>query len=224
MELVTSELTALGLKTIGYKTMNTTGQNRQNSGYKVLLLLVVGLTAFSSTMKELSQLHHFALDASHLIAELSDKFYPAQAVPSIPQTAEIQQTTIKVETCELKQSLPSVELPWLSNAAARPTEPKPPRAVVPRPSQVIDFKNDVPLPGEIQIAKLKKIPQIDVDAVHFAFRVANGDEPDVLVTTELPKSEVKNKPCRAREIRFNPRDREMSLKSLNNCINLRFAS
>ncbi|HKY43103.1 MAG TPA: hypothetical protein VJM50_08400, partial [Pyrinomonadaceae bacterium] len=153
--------------------MNTTGQNRQNSGYKVLLLLVVGLTAFSSAMKELNQLQQFALGASHLIAEWSDKFYPAQNVPPIPQTTEIQHTAIKAETCELKQSLPSVELPWLSNAAARPTETKPPRAVVPRPSQVIDFKNDPPLPSEIQIAKLKKIPQIDIDAVQFAFKIAN---------------------------------------------------
>ena len=203
--------------------MNTTGQNRQNSKYKAILLLVVCMTAFSSAMKELNQLQQFALDASHLIAEWSDKFYPAQEVLPVPQTTEIQQTTIKVETCELKQSLPSVELPWLSNVAARPAETKP-RAVVPRPSQVIDFKNDPPLPSEIQIAKLKKIPQIDFDAVQFAFRIANGDEPDVLVTTELPKSEVKNRARRHREIRINPRDREMFLKSLNRSINLRFAS
>ena len=153
--------------------MNTTGQNRQNSGYKVLLLLVVGLTAFSSAMKDLNHLQQFALDASHLIAEWSDKFSPSQDVPPIPQAPEIQYTASKVETCELKQSLPSVELPWLSNAAARPVETKPPRAVVPRPSQVIDFKNDPPLPSEIQIAKLKKIPQIDIDAVQFAILNAN---------------------------------------------------
>jgi hypothetical protein len=203
--------------------MNSTGQNKQNSGYKVILLLAVGLTAFSSAMKELNQLHQFALGASHLVAELSDRFYPAQDVPPVPQTAEIQ-PAIEVETCELKQSLPAVELPWLSNAAARPTEPKPPRAVVPRPSQVIDFKNDVPLPGEIQIAKLKRIPQIDVDEVQFEFRIANGDEPDVMVTTGLPKSELKNRARKHRDIRFNPRDREVFLKSLNRSINLRFAS
>ena len=204
--------------------MNSTGQNKQNSAYKAILLLVVGLTAFSSAMKELNQLHQFALGASHLIAELSDKFYPVQDVPPVPHTAEIPQPAIEVETCELKQSLPSVELPWLSNAAARPTEPKPPRAVVPRPSQVIDFKNDAPLPGEIQIAKLKRIPQIDIDAVQFEFRIANGDEPEMLVTTDLPKSDAKNRARKHREIRFNPRDREMFLKSLHRSINLRFAS
>jgi hypothetical protein len=219
-----SELAALGPKTLGTKAMKSTGQNKQNSGYKVLLLLVVGLTAFSSAMKDLSQLHHFALDASHLMAEWSDKFYPAQDVPPIPQTAEIQPAAIKAEVCELKQSVPSVELPWLSNAVARPAEPKPPRAVTPRPSQVIDFKSDLPLPGEIQIAKLKRIPQIDIDAVQFNFRIANGDEPDVFVTTDLPKSEFKNRARKHREIRFNPRDREMFLKTLNRSINLRFAS
>ena len=204
--------------------MNRTGQNREKSGYKVLLLLVVGLTAFSSAMKDLNHLRQFALDASGLVAEWSDKFSPAPEVPSVPQTIEVHQTAIKVETCELKQSEPSVELPWLSNVVApRPVETKP-RAITPRPSQVIDFKNDLPLPSETQIAKLKKIPQFDFDSAPFVFRIVNGDdEPDVVVTTELPKSEVRNKARRYREIRINPRDREM-LKNLNRSINLRFAS
>ena len=202
--------------------MNNTGQNRQDGRYKVVLLLVVGLTAFSSGMKELKQLHQFTLDTGRLIAHWSGKFYPSQEVPPVPQTIEIQQTAINVETCQLKQSQPSVELPWLSNVA-RSTETKP-RAVVPRPSQVIDFKNDLPLPGEIQIAKLKKIPQIDIDAVQLGFRIANGDEPDVLVMTEFPKNEVKTRTRKHREIRFNPRDREMFLKSINRSINIRFAS
>ena len=204
--------------------MNSTGQNREKSGYKVLLLLVVGLTAFSSAVKDLNNLKQFTLDAGQLIAELSDKFNQAPEVAPIPEAIEVHQTAIKVETCELKQSRPSVELPWLSNVVPpRPVETKP-RAIVPRPSQVIDFKNDLPLPGEIQIAKLKKIPQFDFDSVPFVFRIVNGDdEPDVVVTTELPKSEVKNRARRHREIRINPRDSEM-LKSLNRSINLRFAS
>jgi hypothetical protein len=202
--------------------MNSTGQNREKSGYKVLLLLVVGLTAFSSAMKDLNHLRQFTLDASELIAEWSDKFSPAPEVPAVPQTIEVHQTAIKVETCELKQSEPSVELPWLSNVVApRPVETKP-RAITPRPSQVIDFKNDVPLPGEIQIAKLKKIPQFDFDSAPFVFRIVNGDEPDVVLTTET-KSDVKTRARRYREIRINPRDREM-LKNLNRSINLRFAS
>ena len=203
--------------------MNSTGQNREKSGYKVLLLLVVGLTAFSSAMKDLNHLRQFTLDASELIAEWSDKVSPAPEVPPLPQTLQVHQTAIKVETCELKQSQPSVELPWLSNVVApRPVETKP-RAITPRPSQVIDFKSDLPLPSETQIAKLKKIPQFDFDSASFVFRIVNGDEPDGVITTELPKSEVKSRPRRYREIKINPRDREM-LKSINRSINLRFAS
>ena len=202
--------------------MNSTGKNREK-GYKAILLLVVGLTAFSSAMKELNQLRQYAFEASRLIAEVSDKFYPAQEVPPIPHTIEIQHKTIEVETCQLKQSIPSVELPWLSNNVARPAETKP-RAIGPRPSQVIDFKNDLPLPGDIQIAKLRKIPQIDIDALQFAFKIANGDEPDVVVTTDLPKTEVRNRARKHREIRINPRDREMLFRSLNRSINIRFAS
>lgn len=204
--------------------MKSTGQNGERAGYKVILLLVVGLTAFSSAMKELNQLQQFALQASHLMAQVSEKFAPAPVpqaplIPQVPQTAEIQ-TEVKVETCELKQSVPSVELPWLSNVA-RTTESKP-RAVVPRPSQVIDFKSE--LPSEIQIAKLKKIPQIDVEQLQFEFRIATDAERDALVISELPLTQFKTKTRKPRDIRINTRDREMFLKTLNRSINLRFAS
>ena len=85
MELVSSELAALGPKIFRYKSMKSTGKNREQ-GYKALLFLVVGLTAFSSAVKELNQLQQFAFDASRLVAEWSDKFYPAQEVPAFPRT------------------------------------------------------------------------------------------------------------------------------------------
>ena len=207
--------------------MKSTGQNGERAGYKVILLLVVGLTAFSSAMKELNQLQQFALQASHLMAQVSDKFAPAPVppspqvpqVPEVPQTTE-SQTTEKVETCELQQSVPSVELPWRSNVTR--TKDSKPRAVVPRPSQVIDFKND--LPSEIQIAKLKKIPQIDIDPVQFEFRIATDAERDAFLVSELPRPQVKTKTRRHGDIRISTRDREIFLKTLNRSINLRFAS
>ena len=207
--------------------MNSTGQNGEKAGYKVILLLVVGLTAFSSAMKELNQLQQFTLDASRLIAQFSDNFAPAQIpqapeVPAPPQTIEIQRTASRVESCDIKQSVPSVELPWLSNVS-RPSSAKT-RAIVPRPSQVIDFKGDLPRPEEIQIAKLKKLPQFDFDQVQFAFRIATDGEPDALVISDLPVPHGKTRTRKQREIRINPRDRERFLKSVNRSINLRFAS
>jgi hypothetical protein len=201
--------------------MNSTGQNEKN-GYKVLLLLVVGLTAFSSAMKELNQLQQFSLDASRFIAQLSDKF-TATEVPAVPVTGEVKPTVVKVESCEIKQSLPSVDLPWLSGVAH--TTPRPaPRAVVPRPSQAIDFKVDVPLPGELEIAKLKKFAPIEIEPVHFDVTVTTPAGPDAAEFTELPVTSFKVKTRNQRGIRINTRDREMFLKSWNRSINLRFAS
>lgn len=201
--------------------MNSTGHNGEKAGYKVILLLVVGLTAFSSAMKELNQLQQFTLDASRFIAQLSDRFAPAE-IHQLPQTTETLHTAIRVKTCEITQSHPSVELPWLSSVSQ--ARARKPHAVVPRPSQVIDFKQDFPLPSESQIARLKKIPQIDIDPVQFEFRIAPGAEPDVLVISESPMNSVKTRVRKQREIRFNPRDREIFLKGLNRSINLRFAS
>ena len=205
--------------------MNSTGQNGEKAGYKVILLLVVGLTAFSSAMKELNQLQQFTLDTSRVIAQLSDRFAPAQipAVPAVPATPE-PPLTIEIQhtasSCDSKQSAPSVELPWLSNV---PRPPKP-RAIGPRPSQVIDFKSDFPRPEEIQIAKLKKLPQFDVEQVQFQFRIATEGEHDAFVFSELPVSHGKTKTRKPREIRISPRDRELFFRSVNRSISLRSAS
>jgi hypothetical protein len=208
--------------------MNSTGQNGEKAGYKVILLLVVGLTAFSSAMKELNQLQQFTLDASRLIAELSDKFAPAQ-IPQVPQVPEAPEPPLTVEvhtanaaapSCDSKQSAPSIELPWLSNV---PKPPKP-RAIGPRPSQIMDFKSDFPRPEEIQIAKLKKLPQFDVDQVLFQFRIPTDSEHGAFVISDLPVTHGKTKTRKAREIRISPRDRELFFKSVNRSINLRFAS
>src|SRR5215213_3556189 len=91
--------------------MNSTGRNGEKSGYLVILLLVVGLTAFSHSVKELTEIHQLTLDASRLIAQYSGNVTPA----------EIPQTVIKIEkleSCESKQSAPSVELPWLTEPSA----------------------------------------------------------------------------------------------------------
>ena len=200
--------------------MNSTGHNGEKTGYRVILLLVVGLTAFSSAMKELNQLQQFTLDTSRLIAQWSEKFAPAE-LPQGTHSPEIQQTVVKVESCEIKQSLPSVELPWLSSVA-RETSPKP-RAVVPRPSQVIDFKKDLPKPSELHMAKLKKFSQLDMEPVEFDVTVTT-DGPDTIVFSELPITSAKARTRTRRDIKINPRDREMILKTLNRSINLRFAS
>jgi hypothetical protein len=200
--------------------MNSTGQSGEKMRYKVILLLAVGLTAFSSAMKELNQIQQFTLDASRLIAQLSDKIAPNLT----PQTLDIPRTALKLETCDSKQSVPSVELPWLNSD-------KRPGAVVPRPSQIIEISNvETPArrakPTGVQIARLKKVPQIDIDPVAFEVRLPSdhdGDS-DGTITFESPVSLSKTKNRRHNSFRINTRDREILLKTLNRSINLRIAS
>lgn len=180
--------------------MNNTGEK---VGYRVMLLLVVGLTAFSSAMKELNQVQQLSFDASSVIAQWMDKIAPAE-VP--------QQTLVKVESCELKQSPPSIELPWLDDIAQQ-TEPS---MVAPGRAK----------PSTVQIARLKKLRRLNIDPVQFEVRISpNHDaEPDEAITSELPLSMFKAKSRKHGAIRITPRDREMLLKTLNRSINLRIAS
>lgn len=92
--------------------MNSTGRKSEKSGYLVILLLVVGLTAFSHSMKELTEIHQLTLDASRLVAQWSGNVTPAE-IPEIPQVAEVPQTVVrieKLESCASKQSEAAVKI------------------------------------------------------------------------------------------------------------------
>lgn len=193
--------------------MNGTGRHRKNSGLLVTLLLVVGLTAFSHSMKELTEIHQLTLDASRLVAQWSGNFTPAE----IPQTVvKIE----KLESCESrKQSVPSVELPWLTEPSAVvpsvPRQMKAPRIV--RPA----------IPGEAEIARLKKLERIGIDAGEFEVRIPDVQFPEAVQpgsTPEIPAFTFRTRTRKPGAIKYNPRDHEMILKTLNRSINLRIAS
>ena len=190
--------------------MRSTGRHGEKSGYLVIMLLVVGLTAFSHSMKELTEIHQLTLDASRLVAQWSGNVTPAE----IPQTPQIAQTVIKIEkheSCQSKQSEPAVELPRLT----APTSVAPLRPQTPKTLERRD-----------QIAKVKKLQRIDIDADAFEVRVPAVQLPDSdeSVTTEFPAFTFKTKTRKPGALRINPRDREMLLKTLNRSINLRIAS
>ena len=199
--------------------MNCTGRHGNKSGYLVILLLVVGLTAFSHSMKELTEIHHLTLDAGRLIAQLSANVTPV----------EIPRTVVKIEklaSCESKQSLPSLELPWL-NETPSPTEPN---AIAPGRtphSRIQKIERRVIVgPTEADIAKLKNLPRFEIDSDEFEVRVpadAQNVDSDEPVAVEL-LSTFKAKARKHGVIRIDPRDREMILKTLNRSINLRIAS
>jgi hypothetical protein len=203
--------------------MNSTGQNNDKASYRIILLLVVGLTAFSSAMKELNQIQQLSLDASRLVAQWSGTIVPVE----VPQ--EPAPMVVKAESCEMKQSTPSVELPWLTHVAEAETseiEETETPALVKRSST---RKSDP--------VKVKRVRRIEVDPVQFEVRIPSvhnaDDEADETIITHFPVTSFSGTPfpatsfkARARKhgsTRINPRDRDMLLKTFNRSINLRIA-
>jgi len=136
--------------------MNSTGQNNDKASYRIILLLVVGLVAFSSAMKELNQIQQLGVDASRFIAYWSATIVPVE-VPQTPPAPML----VKVESCEMKQSTPSVELPWLTHVAETET------------SEIEETEAPVVVkrPIKSNVVKVKKVRRIDIDPVQFEVRI-----------------------------------------------------
>ena len=200
--------------------MKSTGRHGENSGYLVILLLVVGLTAFSQSMKELAEIHQLTLDASRLVAQWSGNIAPAE----IPQTPVKIVKIEKLESCESKQSAASVELPWLNEAPAAPSAVAPGRAQQIKSQRVT--RPVIRIPSEAEIAKLKKLPRFDIDMDAFEVRIPRVQIPEAgeSGTPDIPEFTFRAKARKAGAIKLNSRDREMFLKTLNRSINLRIAS
>jgi hypothetical protein len=201
--------------------MNSTGQNNDKASYRIILLLVVGLTAFSSAMKELNQIQQLSLDASRLMAQWSGTIVPVE-VPQTPQPPP-STTLVKNESCEMKQSAPSVELPWLTHVAQAETndieETEAPVAVKRSSSR-----------GDV--VKVKRVGPVEVDPVQFEVRIPSVHEPDAdtleIVVPEVPVTSFSAAPFKFKtrkngSFRINTRDREMLLKSFNRSISVRSA-
>src|SRR4029078_1918954 len=103
--------------------MNNKGNKK--SGYLVALLLMVGLAAFSNSMRELAEIHRFTLDTSRLIAQY---IAPAET-PQIPQVPQI--VVAKLGGCNSRQAVPRVGVEWLEDVEGI-TEPGV-QATVPAP-------------------------------------------------------------------------------------------
>ena len=171
--------------------MNSTGN--KNSGYLVALLLVVGLAAFSNSMRELAEIHQFTFDTGRLIAQ--------HVAP-----AEIPQVVVaKLESCDSKQAVPSVEVAQL-------TVPAPP-VKVERVAPRVRVK-----PTEVQLAKVEKFKQLEFHPTPFEFKISTDDFDDSGAMFKAKNRKHTN------VFRLSTRDRELILKTLNRSINLRTAS
>jgi hypothetical protein len=189
--------------------MNNKGQSAKKSGHLVILLSVIGLVAFSSAMKDLSQLHQVALGASSLVASWSHKVDPVEIMP----------TVLQVETCELnktlEQSIPSVELPWLGDVAEEKIEIK----EIETPQRAERSKRT-----RVHVVRPGRAPRVDFDPVQLEVRMPSEHDADFVTPSEFPQFSFKTRTRKPNVIRISPRDREILLKTINRSINLRIAS
>ena len=198
--------------------MNTTGRNKK-SGYLVALLLVVGLAAFSNSMRELVEIQRFTLDTSRLIAQYVT---PAET-PQIPQVV-----IAKLNNCKSRQAVPAVDVEWLEDVEEI-TEPgvqsRVPAPPAPAGKVMRRVRANSGVSTASQLAKLDKLARFEFHPTPFEFKVAtDNDGSDVTVSPQLPLTMFKAKNLKRNVIKFSTRDREMILRTLNRSINLRTAS
>jgi len=199
--------------------MQNTGQGSEKKSYRIVLLLIVGLAAFSSAMKELNQIQAFTLQTGQLIAQLTD---------SLPN--DRNEMLVRVDTCDSKI------LPPLPAAPALPAVP--PVHVVPAvPSSPAEVEVDVP--DVPQAAPAPAAPRAKPRRVVRVERevpvTAKAEVPEVrlfISTEEVLNKALKDafqadfnqkalKAKNRRHIMISPDGRDVILKSLNRSINLR---
>ena len=78
--------------------MNSVGESGDRKSYRIFLLIIVGLTAFSSAMKELNLLREFTRDTGNLVASWTQTVAPEAPPVAVP--AEVPPPVEKVEVCE----------------------------------------------------------------------------------------------------------------------------
>lgn len=199
--------------------MQNTGQGSEKKSYRVILLLIVGLAAFSSAMKELNQVHQLTLDTGQLIARYTDMLPGHQ-----------NEMLVKVETCDSKLLPPLPPMPALPAMPPVPAVP----AVPPADSDVeIVVPDPPPVPSapEAPRAKPRRVVRVQRDA---AAASADAGEVKVFVSTEaLTDKALKDafvfdfnhKALKAknyrRQVTISPDGRDVILKTLNRSINLR---
>jgi hypothetical protein len=90
--------------------MNSVGQSGDRKSYRIILLIAVGLTAFSSAMKELNLLREFTRDTNNLVASWSKAVAPEtpQAPEVVPAEVPAPPAVPEVEVCDNSHNLPEI--------------------------------------------------------------------------------------------------------------------
>lgn len=198
--------------------MQNKGQAGANKSYRVLLLVVVGLAAGANAFKELNQLRDLTMQTTHFVAQLQDAFVPAGDL-----------TTIRVETCQNRRTLPPapltevpavppvpavnavpVDVPEVAPVA--PVQPAVPSVVAPPVPKV----REVPQPRSVRSTRGAAEVRVFVPTVDFEKSIKDAFESD----QSLKALKTKNR----RYFYVNPDGHDVIFKTFNRSINLRSAS
>ncbi len=213
--------------------MNSVGQSGDKKSYPVILLLIVGLTAFSSAMKELNQLREFTREAGTLVASLSNAVAPSQPAEKLAPV-EVPRTAVRLEACETN-NLDSAQVqvdvgvapqPRIEQRAGAEIKDVGKTVVARRMDSRADRRN-------IHVAELPKYRMVDIEMIELRKQarrladlkltiLADGEgEAEIAIPgyVELKMPKVKTH----RQTIINQAERDAFLKNLNRSLNLRSA-
>jgi len=198
--------------------MNSMGQSGDKKSYRVILLLVVGLAAFSSAMKELNQIREYTREARSLVASLSKAVEPAPAVDRVAPV-EVPRTAARLEVCENSHPVDLAEpLESVRGGVVVAQEPVGVREATQTAVTVRSPRR------EVQVQTLRKLRPVDIDLVELRNQArratdlkvlmadSDDDEAEISAPPEvnvyLPKVEV-------RQFKAGTKEHEVFMKSLN---------
>ena len=206
--------------------MNSVGPSGDKKSYRLILLLVVGLAAFSSAMKELNQVREFTREARSLVASLSKAVEPAPAVDRVAPV-EVPRTAARLEVCENSHPVETAEP--LQSVRGGVIVAQEPAEVREAPQTVVTVRSPR---REVQVQTLRKLRPVDIDLVQLRNQVrratdlkvlmadSDDDEAEISAPPEvnvyLPKVEV-------RQLKTGTKEHDVFLKSLNRSLNVRRA-
>ena len=196
--------------------MQNTGQvSSDRKSYRVILLLVVGLAAFSSAMKELNQVRDLTVEAGNLVAQWKEVLAPADPM-----------VTVSVETCQNSKTLvppppPLTALPALPALPAAPVQTDAVDVVVPAAVPV------PPAPPAVrEVPKPRRAVRPTRDSAEVRVLLSTDDFVEKNIKDALDSDQT-FKAFKSKNRRFifvTPDGHDVILKTLNRSVNLRSAS
>ena len=196
--------------------MQNTGQGSEKKSYRVILLLVVAMAAFSSAMKELNQVRDLTVEANNLVAQWKDAIAPADPM-----------VTLSVETCQNTRTLvppppPLTALPALpALPPAAPVQTDAVDVVVPEAAPVPPAS-----PAVREVPKPRRAVRPTRDSAEVRVLLSTDDfvEKNIKDALDADQTFKAFKSKNRRFIFVTPNGHDVIFKTLNRSVNLRSAS